>query len=78
MEVEHIRETNPIASHNSMVLEKDHELIMRSKIITTKGNTLLNSLTITQCTTLLLVTLIIKCNSHKDDLKCIRAVMGGI
>ena len=78
MEVEHIRETNPIASHNSMVLEKDHELIMMSKIITTKGNTLLNSLTIIQCTTLLLVTLIIKCNSHKDDLKCIRAVMGGI
>ena len=78
MEVELIKETNPIASHNSMVLERDHELIMRSKIITTKGNMLLNSLTITQCTTLLLVTLTIKCNSHKDDLKCIRAVMGGI
>ena len=78
MEVEHIRETNPIASNNNMVLEKDHELIMRSKIITTKGNMLLNSLTITQCITLLLATLTIKCNSHKDDLKCIRAVMGGI
>ena len=78
MEVDHIREIIQITSRKSMVLEKNHELIMMSKIIITRDNLLLISLTIIRCTTHLEATQTTKCNSDKDDLKCIRAVMGGI